>query len=51
MNKFKVIGLAGMLLGFVAGKIMDYADSKEQEAFIDERIEKALAERDNQETQ
>lgn len=42
----KIIGLAGMALGFAATAISNYATGKEQEKVIEEKVNEALAKKD-----
>lgn len=49
MKKFdtvKLIGLIGVAVGALASTIGNYAQSKEMERMIDEKINEALAERE-----
>lgn len=45
MNKFKVIGLIATGLGIVLTFVSDWANEKQQEADMEELIEKKLHER------
>lgn len=47
-NTLKIIALLGTCLGFAATMISNYATNKEQEILIDEKINEALAKRDNE---
>lgn len=47
-KSLKIIGFFGVGLGLIASLISDYAKDKQQENLIDEKIEKALAERENE---
>ena len=42
----KIIGIAGMVLGFAATAISNYATSKEQEKVIEEKVNEALKEKE-----
>lgn len=44
----KIIGLAGMVLGFAATAISNYATGKEQEKVIEEKVNEALAKKDEE---
>lgn len=44
----KLIAIAGTGLGFAATLISNYATSKEQEILIEEKIDEALAKRENE---
>lgn len=45
----KFIGLAGMVLGFAATAISNYATNKEQEKVIEEKVNEALAKKNEDE--
>lgn len=44
----KFIAIVGTGLGFVATLITNYANTKEQEILIEEKIDEALAKRENE---
>lgn len=44
----KLIAIVGTGLGFVATLITNYANTKEQEILIEEKIDEALAKRENE---
>lgn len=50
MNLFKILGITGTVLGFAATLISDYANGKEQEKLIEEKIDEALAKREEKES-
>ncbi len=41
----KLIGFGGMVLGFVATQIANWTQERQMEQMIDEKLDKALAER------
>ena len=45
MNKkaFKVIGFAGLLVGFIGSLISEFANDKNQEILIEDKINEVLA--------
>lgn len=47
VNKFKVIGLVATGLGMLLTFVSDWANEKQQEADIDELIERKLKERND----
>lgn len=52
MKKFdaiKLIGLAGMALGALATMVSNYAQEKQMEQIIDEKVNEALAAREEDE--
>lgn len=53
MNKKVLKGLAitGTCLGFIATIITNFANEKEQEVLIEEKIDEALAEREEENTE
>lgn len=44
---FKVLSLVGLALGGIGTLLSSWADSKEQDAIIEEKVNEALAARDN----
>lgn len=50
MNVFKILALTGTVMGFVATLISDYANGREQEKLIEEKIDEALAKREEKES-
>ena len=48
---FKLMSLAGLALGGLGTLLSSWADSKEQEAIIEEKVNKALADSENEETE
>lgn len=48
-NMIKLIALAGAGLGFVATLVSNWASTKEQETMIEEKVNEALAKRENEE--
>lgn len=47
-NLFKLISLIGLALGGVGTLLSGWADDKEQEALIEEKVNEALAARENE---
>lgn len=48
-NIFKLLSLAGVVLGGIGTLLSGWADNKEQEAIIEERVNEALAARNEEE--
>jgi len=48
---FKVLSLVGMALGGIGTLLSAWADNKEQDAIIEEKVNEALAARENGEQQ
>lgn len=48
-NIFKLLSLAGVVLGGIGTLLSDWADNKEQEAIIEEKVNEALAARNEEE--
>lgn len=48
---FKLMSLVGLALGGVGTLLSSWADSKEQEALIEEKVNEALAARENEEAE
>lgn len=48
-NIFKLLSLAGIALGGIGTLLSGWADSKEQEAIIEEKVNEALAARNEEE--
>lgn len=48
-NIFKLLSLAGIVLGGVGTLLSGWADGKEQEAIIEEKVNEALAARNEEE--
>lgn len=48
-NIFKLLSLAGIALGGIGTLLSGWADSKEQEAMIEEKVNEALAARNEEE--
>lgn len=46
---FKLMAIAGTGLGFIATLVTDWANSKEQEKIIEEKVNEALAKREAEE--
>lgn len=46
INTVKMIGFVGMLVGGLASMITSYVQSKQMEELIDEKVNKALAEKE-----
>lgn len=46
-NWFKLISLAGLVLGGVGTLLSGWADDKERDALIEEKVNEALADREN----
>lgn len=44
---FKVLSLVGLALGGIGTLLSSWADSKEQDAIIEEKVNEALAAREN----
>lgn len=44
---FKVLSLVGLALGGIGTLLSSWADNKEQDAIIEEKVNKALAAREN----
>ena len=44
---FKVLSLVGLALGGIGTLLSSWADSKDQDAIIEEKVNEALAARDN----
>lgn len=53
MNKkvLKSLAIAGTCLGFIATVITNFANEKEQEVLIEEKIDEALAKREEENTE
>lgn len=49
-NIFKLLSLAGIALGGIGTLLSGWADGKEQEAIIEEKVNEALAARDEEES-
>lgn len=43
-NIWRILGMAGMVVGFIGTALQDYADDKDLDARIDEAVNKKLAE-------
>lgn len=48
-NIFKLLSLAGVVLGGIGTLLYGWADNKEQEAIIEEKVNEALAARNEEE--
>ncbi|WP_204792155.1 hypothetical protein [Oscillibacter sp. CU971] len=48
---FKLMSLGGVVLGFVGTLLSGWADDKEQEAIIEEKVNEALAARASEENE
>lgn len=48
-NIFKLLSLAGVVLGGIGTLLSVWADNKEQEAIIEEKVNEALAARNEEE--
>lgn len=48
-NIINLISFAGLALGAIAGAVSDIANRKQMEQMIDEKVNKALAEREENE--
>lgn len=48
-NIFKLLSLAGVVLGGIGTLLSSWADNKEQEAIIEEKVNEALAARNEEE--
>ena len=48
-NIFKLLSLAGVVLGGIGTLLCGWADNKEQEAIIEEKVNEALAARNEEE--
>lgn len=48
-NIFKLLSLAGVVLGGIGTLLSGWADCKEQEAIIEEKVNEALAARNEEE--
>lgn len=48
---FKLVSLAGFALGGIGTLLSGWAESKEQEAIIEEKVNEALAAREENETE
>lgn len=48
-NIFKLLSLAGVVLGGIGTLLSCWADNKEQEAIIEEKVNEALAARNEEE--
>ena len=48
-NIFKLLSLAGVVLGGIGTLLSGWADNKEQEAIIEEKVNEALAARNEEE--
>lgn len=48
-NIFKLLSLAGVVLGVIGTLLSDWADNKEQKAIIEEKVNEALAARNEEE--
>lgn len=44
---FKVLSFAGMALGWIGTLVGDWADGREQDAIIEEKVNEALAAREH----
>ena len=51
LDTVKLIGFAGMILGFVATQIGNWASEKQMEQTIDEKVREALAEANEEESE
>ena len=43
-NIWRILGMAGMIVGFIGTVLQDYAEDKDLDARIDEAVNKKLAE-------
>lgn len=43
-NIWRILGMAGMVVGFIGTVLQDYAEDKDLDARIDEAVDKKLAE-------
>ena len=43
-NIWRILGMAGMVIGFIGTVLQDYAEDKDLDARIDEAVDKKLAE-------
>lgn len=43
-NIWRILGMAGMVVGFIGTILQDYAEDKDLDARIDEAVDKKLAE-------
>mgnify|MGYP004619916431 FL=1 len=43
-NIWRILGMAGMIVGFIGTVLQDYAEDKDLDARIDEAVDKKLAE-------
>ena len=50
-NIWKILGMAGMIFGFLGTMMQGYAEDKELDAKIDEAVDKKLAESNKTEGQ
>lgn len=50
-NIWKILGMAGMIFGFLGTMMQGYAEDKELDARINEAVDKKLAERNETEGQ
>lgn len=50
-NLFKLLSLVGLALGGIGTLLSSWADDKEQDAIIEEKINEALAARENEEAE
>lgn len=50
-NIWKILGMAGMIFGFLGTMMQGYAEDKELDARIDEAVDKKLAESNKTEGQ
>ena len=50
-NVWKILGMAGMLVGFLGTMMQGYAEDKDLDARVDEAVEKKLAESNKSEGQ
>ncbi len=48
-NLFKLMSLVGLTLGGIGTLLSSWADNKEQEAIIEEKVNEALAARESEE--
>lgn len=48
---FKILSFAGMAVGFVGTLLTGWADGKEQEKLIEEKVNEALTNRNNEENE
>lgn len=48
-NIFKLLSLAGVVLGGIGTLVSSWADGKEQEAIIEEKVNEALAAKNEEE--